>query len=88
MLWNLLGSLAATIHWFNPLMWLAIRRMKIDREVACDAYVLEVLGEEEAIDYGLTLVEFLKRFSRVRERRGIFISLTRTSGNRFEEESV
>ncbi|MEK5035504.1 M56 family metallopeptidase [Paenibacillus sp. FSL R7-0302] len=69
MLWNLLGSLAATIHWFNPLMWLAIRRMKIDREVACDAYVLEVLGEEEAIDYGLTLVEFLKRFSRVRERR-------------------
>ncbi|MFC6647697.1 M56 family metallopeptidase [Paenibacillus rhizoplanae] len=70
MLWNLLGSLAATIHWFNPLMWLAIRRMKIDREVACDAYVLEVLGEEEAIDYGLTLVEFLKRFSRVRERRG------------------
>ncbi|WP_405105677.1 M56 family metallopeptidase [Paenibacillus sp. FSL K6-1217] len=70
MLWNLLGSLAATIHWFNPLMWLAIRHMKIDREVACDAYVLEVLGEEEAINYGLTLVEFLKRFSRVRERRG------------------
>ncbi|MEK4045914.1 M56 family metallopeptidase [Paenibacillus sp. FSL H8-0048] len=70
MLWNLLGSLAATIHWFNPLMWLAIRRMKLDREVACDAYVLEVLGEEEAIDYGLTLVEFLKHLSRVRERRG------------------
>lgn len=69
MLWNLLGSIAATIHWFNPLMWLTIRCMKIDREVACDAYVLEVLGEEEAIDYGLTLVEFLKRFSRVRERR-------------------
>ncbi|WP_238654447.1 M56 family metallopeptidase [Paenibacillus piscarius] len=70
MLWNLLGSIAATLHWFNPLMWLAIRRMKIDREVACDAYVLEVLGEEEAIEYGLTLVEFLKRLSRVRERRG------------------
>ncbi|MEK3718488.1 M56 family metallopeptidase [Paenibacillus sp. FSL R7-0333] len=70
MLWNLLGSIAATIHWFNPLVWLAIRRMKIDREVACDAYALEVLGEEEAMDYGLTLVEFLKRFSRVRERRG------------------
>ncbi|WP_340020584.1 M56 family metallopeptidase [Paenibacillus sp. FSL K6-1096] len=70
MLWNLLGSLAATIHWFNPLIWLMIRRMKIDREVACDAYVLEVLGEEEAIDYGLTLVEFLKHLSRVRERRG------------------
>lgn len=70
MLWNLLGSIAATIHWFNPLMWLMIRQMKIDREVACDAYVLEVLGEEEAIDYGLTLVEFLKHLSRVRERRG------------------
>lgn len=70
MLWNLLGSIAATLHWFNPLMWLVIRRMKIDREVACDAYVLEVLGEEEAIDYGLTLVEFLKHLSRVRERRG------------------
>ncbi|WP_213586761.1 M56 family metallopeptidase [Paenibacillus sp. J2TS4] len=24
------------IHWYNPLVWLAVKKMKADREVACD----------------------------------------------------
>lgn len=63
-LWNLLGTAALAIHWLNPLLWLGLHQMKADRELACDAYVLDVLGEEEAAAYGLTLVDFLKRFSR------------------------
>jgi len=68
MLWNLLGGLAAAIHWLNPLIWLGMRHMKSDRELACDAYVLEKMGEEEAAAYGMTMISFLKRFSITGER--------------------
>ncbi|WP_240418789.1 M56 family metallopeptidase [Paenibacillus periandrae] len=68
MAWNTIGSLILAIHWMNPLVWICIRMMKADRELACDAYVLEVLGEAEAIPYGLTIIEFLKRFSAKRNQ--------------------
>lgn len=61
--WNMLGSVVLAFHWMNPLVWLMMRRMKADRELACDACVLEVLGEEEAVPYGMTIIGFLKRYS-------------------------
>lgn len=61
-LWiHALWTLSLGIHWFNPAVWLAVRTMKADREVACDAGVLEVLGEREASSYGMTLL-MLARF--------------------------
>jgi beta-lactamase regulating signal transducer with metallopeptidase domain len=35
-----LAQLACTLHWFNPLVWIAARRMHVEREHACDDYVL------------------------------------------------
>lgn len=61
--WNMLGSLVLAIHWMNPFVWFLMRRMKSDREQACDACALEVLGEEEAVPYGMTIITFLKRHS-------------------------
>ncbi|MWV46386.1 M48 family metalloprotease [Paenibacillus sp. HJL G12] len=61
--WNMLGSLVLAVHWMNPLVWMMMRRMKADRELACDACVLEVLGEEEAVPYGMTIIGYLKRYS-------------------------
>lgn len=61
--WNLLGSFVLAVHWINPVVWMSIKSMKADRELACDACVLEVLGEAEAVPYGMTIVGFLKRFS-------------------------
>ncbi|ASS68087.1 MULTISPECIES: M56 family metallopeptidase [unclassified Paenibacillus] len=64
-LWiNLLWMLAAAMHWYNPFVWLAIRKMKTDREVACDAGVLEVLGERESAAYGRTLLLLSKVLAR------------------------
>ncbi len=64
-LWfNLLWMLAAAMHWYNPFVWLAIRKMKADREVACDAGVLEVLGERESASYGKTLLLLSKVLAR------------------------
>lgn len=69
-LWfNCLWTLAVLIHWYNPFVWLAMRKMKADREVACDAGVLEVLGERESPSYGMTLLMLSRLFSRASSPR-------------------
>lgn len=37
---QLFSQLALALFWFNPLLWMAIRRMRVERERACDDYVL------------------------------------------------
>ena len=58
--WVTLGLQA--LHWFNPLVWLAFHRLRVDRELACDALALSYArtGENEA--YGLTIVKLLEGF--------------------------
>ena len=60
LIYNFLGIIALLIHWFNPLVWFAIKKMKLYREYACDACVLELLNEEENIEYGMTLLSLSK----------------------------
>ncbi len=45
------------VHWFNPLLWLAIRRMNADREEACDALALETLSQNDRHDYARSLLD-------------------------------
>jgi beta-lactamase regulating signal transducer with metallopeptidase domain len=61
-----LASVLQVVHWFNPLVWYALRRMRTDRELACDALVLSRLGREESEEYGRTLVYLSERFCRRR----------------------
>jgi len=37
---QLLSQISVAIFWFDPLVWLAAHRMKVEREHACDDYVL------------------------------------------------
>ncbi|MEO5814153.1 MAG: M56 family metallopeptidase [Gemmatimonadaceae bacterium] len=37
---QLAGQLALALFWFDPLVWVANRRMQLEREHACDDYVL------------------------------------------------
>lgn len=55
-LWKPLGFLLLTIHWFNPLMWLAYVLLCRDIELACDEKVIKELGNEQRADYTQALV--------------------------------
>jgi len=37
---QLLGQVALALFWFDPLVWIANRRLQLEREHACDDYVL------------------------------------------------
>ncbi len=52
------------VHWFNPLVWLAFYRMRVDRELACDALALAHARAEEKQRYGNTIIKLLEGFGR------------------------
>lgn len=54
--WKPLGFLLLTVHWFNPLMWLAYVLLCRDIELACDEKVIKELGSEQRADYSQALV--------------------------------
>jgi beta-lactamase regulating signal transducer with metallopeptidase domain len=78
--WDCLTQLATKIvcafYWFNPLVWLAARRMCIERERACDDLVLN--GGCKASDYAGHLVEIARSFRRVPQVAAI--AMARPSG--------
>lgn len=49
-----------SVYWFNPLIWLALRQMKQDCEIACDAAALAALQPEEHRQYGHTIISLLQ----------------------------
>ncbi|MEK3912268.1 M56 family metallopeptidase [Paenibacillus sp. FSL H7-0331] len=51
------------IHWFNPVLWYAYRRMREDQEIASDALALSYLAPDKSQDYGHTLIKLLENFS-------------------------
>jgi len=48
------------LYWFNPLVYLAFKQMRLDRELACDAFILDMLPAENHGCYGKTLLNFAK----------------------------
>ncbi|MBR2047746.1 MAG: hypothetical protein IKC09_05310 [Oscillospiraceae bacterium] len=55
--WKPLGFLLLTIHWFNPILWLAYILLCRDIELACDEKVISRLGDEARADYSQALLE-------------------------------
>ena len=46
-----------SLHWFNPLVWIALRMLRADREAACDAAVLAACESDRRSLYGHTLLK-------------------------------
>lgn len=51
-----LGFLALTIHWFNPLVWIAFSLAGRDMEMSCDEAVIRKLGEDVRAEYSASLL--------------------------------
>ena len=60
--WTHAASLIAwTLHWWNPLAWWLMARLRTERELATDAAVLSLLSADQQADYGDTLLNFARR---------------------------
>lgn len=62
--WAVLRSVLVAVYWFHPLVWVAAVCSKRDCELACDESALALLGEEERISYGETLLSIITRRGR------------------------
>jgi TonB family protein len=55
---QLVGELLRALHWFNPLVWIACRRLRRESEQACDDAVLA--GGVDATDYASHLLDLAR----------------------------
>ncbi|WP_121615392.1 BlaR1 family beta-lactam sensor/signal transducer [Virgibacillus halodenitrificans] len=58
---NYIVVLFQIIYWFNPLIWVAFKEMRLDREIACDHAVLKLLKQEDYKAYGNTIINFVDK---------------------------
>jgi beta-lactamase regulating signal transducer with metallopeptidase domain len=56
--WQFAARLACFLYWFHPMVWLAARKMRVERESACDDSVLEMV--ERPVDYASVLLRFAR----------------------------
>jgi beta-lactamase regulating signal transducer with metallopeptidase domain len=62
---NWITALLSAVHWFNPIVWVVVARMRTDRELACDEMVLARAGKSAGAGdpraaYGGVLVKLIE----------------------------
>ena len=74
---QMLAQLARALYWFNPLVWLACRQLRIEREQACDDQVLAA-GTKPS-DYSTHLLEIARSIQLPRWGWQIAVAMARHS---------
>lgn len=55
---NTLKCLLQSLYWFHPAVWYGLKRLSLDREMACDCLVMDTIGIEFSLEYGQTLLHY------------------------------
>lgn len=61
---KLIAMLANAVHWFNPFVYFAAKKLMNEMELSCDERVLKNAGKEERISYGVAMLEIVKKCRR------------------------
>ena len=72
-----LASAACALYWFHPAAWYAARRLRVERELACDDRVLQ--AGTRARDYAGHLQEVARAFRPARLAGPVAVSMARPS---------
>lgn len=56
--WKPIGFLILSVHWFNPILWLAYILLCRDIEAACDEKVIKHMRKNEVRAYSTTLLNY------------------------------
>ena len=63
---NFLLLVLNILHWFNPIIWFAIRKIKKDNEDVCDEMVLKYISEDSRFLYGKTILDLTEYSSQAK----------------------
>ncbi|NLB79864.1 MAG: M56 family metallopeptidase [Clostridiaceae bacterium] len=66
-LWRIFAIISASVHWFNPFIWLFLKKFLEETELACDERVLADCVEDEKKAYATALLDCT-------ESRNVFVS--------------
>lgn len=55
---RMLGFLALSVHWFNPLVWIAYVLSGKDMELSCDEAVMKSMDTDIKVEYSQSLLRF------------------------------
>ena len=78
---QLIAQMMCAVYWFNPLVWFAARRMRVEAERACDDYVLS--AGYQSTDYAQHLVDIARNVKIADSVSRAAVAITRSS--RIEE---
>ena len=60
---KVMAYVMVAVHWWNPIVWICVKLMDQDIEMACDEAVLEQVGQKGKKEYARTLLSFAERHS-------------------------
>ncbi|MFS0840875.1 M56 family metallopeptidase [Paenibacillus sp. 1P03SA] len=61
---NWIVTILVVIHWFNPLLWLALRKMREDQEIASDYLAISRMNKQQSQEYAAVLIKWMEYFQK------------------------
>ncbi len=74
---QLIAQMMCVVYWFNPLVWFAARRMRVEAERACDDYVLS--SGYQSTNYAQHLVDIVRTVKKAGSVSRAAVAIVRSS---------